>query len=237
MSDLQIRDEAIKAALSQNWKEAIRINTQLLLTLNDDIETLNRLGFAYLMARQLTKAKTTFEKVIKCDPYNGIARKNLKKIANMKKNGLTADGSAATISPLLFLEEPGKTKVVECINVAPAHILSSLVFGQDILLKPKKHSVEIRSQNNQYIGALPDDIAYRLLKLIASGNTYQAFIKGMSKNCVTVFLREVKRSRKFQNQPSFSSSTNYIPYVHEAEPDKQEDKEQPDGEGEKDESD
>jgi len=129
----------------------------------------------------------------------------------MKKSGITTP-SCEDISPLLFLEEPGKTKMIDCINTAPMNSLSILTCGQKIQLVPKKYSIEVRDSQNTYIGALPDDIAFRLLKLINAGNEYEVFVKGVSKNCVSIFIRETKRGKKLINQPSFTGTTNYIPY-------------------------
>lgn len=211
MADASQMNQAIDAALRQDWKEAIKLNSSLIKDDKTNIDTLNRLAFAYLKNGQMKKAKETFEKTLKIDPYNQIACKNLKKILIVKKCSLLASDNQ-NISPLLFLEEPGKTKIIPCINAAQVHMLSTLSCGQKVLLKPKKYAIEVRDEQNRYIAALPDDIAFRLLKLIAAGNQYSVFVKGVCKNCVSVFVRETKRGEKLQNQPSFIGTTNYIPY-------------------------
>jgi hypothetical protein len=115
------------------------------------------------------------------------------------------------------LEEPGKTKVVDCINAAPMNTLTSLTCGQEVYLKPKKHTVEVRDQHDKYLGALPDDVAFKMIKFIAAGNTYSIFVKGVAKNCISVFIREMKRGKKLQNQPSFIGTTNYMPYQRDTQ--------------------
>lgn len=202
---------AIELALRQDWKEAIRINLQIIKVEKTNVDAYNRLGYAYMKNGQPIKSKEIFAKVLKLDPYNQIANKNLKKISLLKK-GRTSMPTCDDISPLLFLEEPGKTKMVDCINTAPMNTLSILTCGQKIQLVPKAHSIEVRDSQNKYIGALPDDIAFRLLKLINAGNEYAVFVKGVSKNCVSIFIRETKRGKKLINQPSFIGTTNYIPY-------------------------
>lgn len=204
-------DQAIDAALHQDWKRAIKLNASILTDNPSNLDAQNRLAYALLMNGQMKKAKETFSKVLSLDPYNQIASKNLKKISSLKKCPHGASENAL-LSPLLFLEEPGKTKVIECINPANCETLTSLTCGQQLLLIPKKYTIEVLDNNNVYVGALPDDIAFRLLKLIKGGNEYSVCVKGVAKNCISVFIRETKRGRKMKNQPSFISSTNYIPY-------------------------
>jgi len=211
MSQPSLKDQAINIALRQDWKEAIRINLLIIKEEKTNTDAYNRLGYAYMQNSQPVKSKETFMKVLKLDPYNHIAQKNLQKISLMKKNG-THMPSCEDISPLLFLEEPGKTKMIDCVNTAPMNALSILTCGQKIQLVPKAHSIEVRDMQNKYIGALPDDIAFRLLKLINAGNEYVTVVKGVSKNCVSIFIRETKRGKKLINQPSFIGTTNYIPY-------------------------
>ncbi|KKQ98914.1 MAG: Tetratricopeptide TPR_2 repeat protein [Microgenomates group bacterium GW2011_GWC1_39_12] len=211
MSQTALQDQAILCALAQNWKEAIRINLQIIKQERTNIDAHNRLGYAFMKNGQPIKSKEIFTKVLKLDPYNQIAQKNLKKISLLKKGAITI-ASCEDISPLLFLEEPGKTKIVDCINTAPMNVLSVLTCGQKIQLVPKAHSIDVRDMQNAYIGALPDDLAFRLLKLMDAGNEYAVFVKGVSKNCVSIFIRETKRGKKLTNQPSFIGSTNYMPY-------------------------
>ena len=211
MTDQPLVQDAIAAALAQNWKEAIRINTQLLKTEKKDPETHLRLAFAFIKTAQLTAAKKTYEKILKLDPYNLIAQKHLKKLSVMKKKSINTHESTL-LSPMIFLEEPGITKIVECIHVAPSQTLSSLSAGQEVNLIAKRHCVEIRTQTNTYLGALPDDVSFKLIKLLKAGNTYQAIIKGIENKCLKILIRELSRGKKFINQPSFISTTSYVPF-------------------------
>ncbi len=201
--------EAINAALRQEWKEAIRINCQLLKNNKTDVNLLNRLGFAYMQNGQFTNAKKIFNKVIKLDRYNQIANRNLKKLSTLKVKNLKKN-QLHRLSPLMFLEDPGKTKIAICINLAPNSILSSFCAGQEVCLKAKKYTVEIRDANNTYLGALPDDLSFKLIKFLKGGNCYQALIKGVGKNYLSVFLRETIRGKHFLQQPSFINSTGYF---------------------------
>ncbi|KKU83834.1 MAG: Tetratricopeptide TPR_2 repeat protein [Microgenomates group bacterium GW2011_GWA2_47_8] len=214
MADTTTAPAAIAAALNQNWKEAIRINTALLKDDKQNTESMNRLGHAYLMSGQLTSAKRTYEKVLTTDPYNQIAQRNIKKLLTLRKKDVIRHPHKQ-ISPLLFLEEPGKTKIIYCVNLAPTQKLSALTPGEEVLLKAKNHCVEVRNSRGDYLAGLPDDLSYKLIKLIASGNKYEAFIKAVGKNSLAVFLRETHRSRRFTHQPSFASqlSNAFVPTI------------------------
>lgn len=211
-------ESAIEAALNQNWKEAIRINNSILEHNPHDIDALNRLGFAQLKMCQFASAKRTFQKILDTDAYNQIALKNLKKLSTLRKKSVRNTGSIQ-ISAHAFLAEPGKTKIIECINVAPIHILSSLSPGQEVCLKAKNHVVEVRNDEGVYLGALPDDISFKLIKLMTAGNTYQAIMKGVAKNILIVVIREMSRGKRFANQPSFLTTATYIPFVRKLTPD------------------
>lgn len=199
-------EDAIACALKQDWQGAIRINTSLLKEDKGNIDAHNRLGFAYLKTGQIVLAKKSFQKVLTIDPYNQIALKNLKKLLTVRQKDLK-DNGGSHISPIMFLEEPGRTKIVTCINVAPTNILSTLTCGQEVHLRAKKYCIEIRNGNNTYLGALPDDLSYKLIKFMSGGNEYQAIVKTAAKNTLIVFLREINRGKRFVNQPSFISST------------------------------
>ena len=211
MASTTLTEEAVQSALSQNWKDAIRINSEILKHDKASVEALSRLAFAYLKTGELPLAKKTYEKVLKLDQYNHIALKNIKKLDTIKKKDIS-NGNEEHLSPLMFLEEPGKTKVVECINVAPNQVLSALSAGEVVHLKIKNHCIEIRSQNSAYLAALPDDVSFKLTKLIDGGNIYQTIIKNIDKNSLKVLIREMSRGKKFAHQPSFTSTTSYIPF-------------------------
>lgn len=213
MTDRHLPAQAVAAALSQNWKEAIRINTAIVREQKDNIEALSRLAYGYVKTGQLSLAKKTYEKVLQLDQYNHIAQKNLKKLATLKKKDLVHDATAH-VSPMMFLEEPGKTKIVDCIHVAPSQVLSVLSAGQEVELKAKNHCIEIRSRQNTYLAALPDDMSFKLIKLLSAGNTYRAIVKSVEKNALKVIIRELSRGKRFANQPSFTSTTSYVPFAH-----------------------
>lgn len=204
---------AIKAALECNWTKAITVNSALLKDFPADLNCLNRLGKAHLETGNIKMATHFFRQVLKIDKYNPIAQKNLAR-ATGTKNITKQPAKAKT--PTAFLEEPGKTRLVTLVNVAPYSILFKQDIADSLSLAPKRHTVLVEDLNNHYIGALPDDLGHRLGILIKGGNRYQATIKSVSKNTVTIFLKEIYRAKKFHNTPSFlTNNAEYLTFVRE----------------------
>ena len=200
-----LSQQAINAALSYNWENAISINEKIIEENENDIDALNRLAYAYIQIGKIEKAKKNYRKVLSLDQYNFIAQKNLNRINSMPKGSKVFPQSCKNInlSPSLFIEEPGKTKTVSLTHIAPASIISKLHIGETVMLRAKKHSIEVRDQSKNYLGAIPDDIAFRLIRFLKAGNSYLINIKNVQKNCLAVFIREIKRGKRFLNQPTF----------------------------------
>ncbi|KXK10578.1 MAG: hypothetical protein UZ22_OP11002000682 [Microgenomates bacterium OLB23] len=61
----------------------------------------------------------------------------------------------------------------------------------------------MRNEQDEYVGALPDDISKRLIFLLEGKSVFNTFIKAATKNSVDVFIREEKKGRKVKNFVSF----------------------------------
>ncbi|MBI2596471.1 tetratricopeptide repeat protein [Candidatus Daviesbacteria bacterium] len=204
---------AIDAALSCQWEKALEYNKEIKKTEPENVECLNRLAKAYFELGKYLQAKKIYQEVLKLDPYNLIAQKNLKKAGAFKKNaGAKNIPIQVAISPSLFLEEPGITKLVSLIKVAEPQRLLTLSAGSLVNLIPKNRGISVTDGNNLYLGVLPDDTAHHLLKLIKGGNKYQALIKSVKPNGLTLLVRETFRSKKFKNQPSFLDNAKILIY-------------------------
>ena len=194
-----LQQNAINCALTHDWKEAIENNKAILEVNSTDIDALKRLAYAYTKLSKIEKAKKIYRQILNLDKYNLIAQKNLEKIKSLPitfKENSAISIATNLISPGQFIEEPGKTKVVILTNCAPLSILSRLHIGDTVYLHPKKHTVEIRGFDKTYIGAIPDDISYRLLMFIKAGNEYDVCIKNIHSKGISVFIKEIKRDPK-----------------------------------------
>ncbi len=206
---------AIDAALSSDWQEATKINQKILTLATDNVEALNRLAKAFMCAGEIEKAQKTYKKVLEIDPYNIIAIKNYDKISKLT-NGATNKTNGATIKNMnsnghvnlstVFLFEPGKTKTINLLNLASPAVLAALNCGDMLEILTKKHAISITTREGIYLGALPDDISVKMIGYIQGGNRYEVFVKYATTKSLTIFIREVERSARFANQPSFQES-------------------------------
>lgn len=195
-----IKNQAIQTALVGDWQTAISLNKIILEEDPNDIDTLNRLAYAFMSTGNAKDAKNLYEKVLGLDMKNPIALRNLKRLTEVNTKRLTV-----TINNI-FIEEPGKTKVIELTNVADKKILTLLRSGEKLFLRIKRNKLFVLDLENQYIGMFPDDISQRLIKFMEAGNEYESYVRNAESNKVCIFIRETKRVKRFKNQPSFVSS-------------------------------
>lgn len=218
MKDLA--SQAIKAALSGNWKLAERLNKKILASESSDVEALNRLARAQMELGKLKEAQKVYKKVLSLDRYNSIASRGLERL----KKRRVKDTSPQSLGTA-FLEEPGKTKTVSLIHLGDEKVRAQLDSGEEVELAPKRHRISVNTLGGKYIGRLPDDLTSRLLKFIKAGNKYQALVKSTDQDQVKIFIRETERNEKFTNVPSFpqSEKAGYVAFtppglIHEEPP-------------------
>lgn len=215
-SALNLQTLAIKAARENNWEEAIRLNKSIVDENEQDTSALNRLGFCYLQTNALKKAKTAYQRVIDIDKYNTIAKKYLDVIA---VNGTQSDEHTVSIPTTMFqenfIDEPGKTKTVQLCRVADPSALTRTAIGTPCTLLVKMHRIAVETENGVYLGSLPDDLSHNLSRLLNAGNTYKIVVKSVTKNSVTVFIKELSRCKKFAYTTSFPNGTHAHSESHE----------------------
>lgn len=210
-TDLELlKEKAIDAAIKSQWDKAIEFNKKILASKPDDIEALLRLGFALLQKGEIKEAKKYYQKATKIQPGNQIAHNYLERIKILEgKRGLkNKNEQLAFLNPNLFLDLPGKTKSVSLVNLGQIKTLAKLKIGQKLILKIKKRRVELRTEENEYVGALPDDISKRLIVFIKEKSEYSCFVKEVSKKNIEVFIREEKKGKKVSRYLSFPKNLN-----------------------------
>lgn len=199
---IPLKAQAIQTALIGDWNTAVTLNQTLLEEDPNDIDTLNRLAFALSSVGNIKEAKTIYQKVLTLDTQNPIALRNLKRLTGSSGKN-TGTVQTSHLMNNIFIEEPGKTKVVELINVAEQKVISQLRSGESINLSVKRMKIFALDNQKQYMGMLPDDLSKRLIKFINGGNKYDAYVKTVNNHRMIIFIKEVKRSTRFKNQPSF----------------------------------
>ena len=201
MSDFS--HQAVQAALKQDWERAVDLNLSALDGNPSDTDALNRLGFAYLQLGKITKARTTYEQALKLNPYSAIAKKSLYRINLISQKKAKFDPGTPTSSKISFLEEPGKTKAVTLVRPADSQVIASLNSGIPVNLLPKSRRISVQTLPGTYLGSLPDDIAFKIGRLLKLGYKYQSFVKTTGQNTITIFIRETLRSKRGRFLPSF----------------------------------
>jgi hypothetical protein len=202
---MTLKNQAIQTALEGNWQEAIILNKSLIHENPEDVDALNRLALAYTIMGKVKEAKSTYQKVLVLDPLHPIALRNLKRLKDKSLN--LSGGKQTSCINNKFLEEPGKTKVVELVNIAQPIVVEALRTGQSLELSIKRLKI-FALEGEQYIGVLPDDIAKRLIKFIKSGCKYEAYVKSANQHKVTIFIKEIKKTSRYKDQPSFTTLTD-----------------------------
>lgn len=209
--------KAIDAALDSRWEEALKINKKIIKLDPQNVDALNRQAKACMELGKPNLAKKYYSQVLKIDPYNPIALKNLKIIKSFKPDGQNfVSDCHSRLSPSLFLQEPGKTKIINLLKVAEPQKLSLIFCGMKVEMVIKNRKITIVDSNGNYLGVLPDDINHHLLRLLKGGSKYELFVKSIRVNSLSVIIKEIFRSKRFKNQPSFleyskaSTTTNIL---------------------------
>jgi hypothetical protein len=188
--------EAIDAAKNQTWELALELNQEILSRNSEDIGALNRVGLAYLQLNKKSEAKQAFEAVLAKDKSNIIAKKHLTNLKNKQTANLS-------VSQVYFIEEPGKTKIADLHRLTRKDFLSNLRVGQKCNLISKGKHISVETEDGKYVGALPDDLSFRLCQLIQRGNEYECLIHSVTDSNCSVHLRENKTSPKNKHILSF----------------------------------
>ncbi len=204
MNNIDILEEkAINAAVSADWEQAIKLNEKILKLSPKNIEACLRLGYGYLQLSKFKQAKRYYKRVLRIQSGNPVVKENLERINILEKKSQKKNKQNFSIDPDLFLESSGKTKSVELTKLGQKNTLASLMVGQKVYLKIRKRRVEIRTENDEYIGSLPDDLSKRLIFFINAKSKYSANIKGASLSRIEIFILEQKKGRKVYEYSSF----------------------------------
>lgn len=211
LNTLQLR--AVKAAKDLNWDEAISINSEIIEISPEDIGALNRLGLAHMQNGASDEAKTFFTKVLELDASNSIAKKHLDSIKHKKVH------KQPLFTREQFIEEPGTTKIVELHRLASKTVLDDLPVGLICQLKLKGRYISVETDAEGYLGALPEDLSFRLAKLIKRGNEYTCCIYSANPKSCKVYIKEDKRSKQNENINSFplSKTVNNISAINDVD--------------------
>ncbi|OGC47586.1 hypothetical protein A2886_02245 [candidate division WWE3 bacterium RIFCSPHIGHO2_01_FULL_42_13] len=190
---LILEKKAVKAALNQDWKTAIPTNLEILELKPKNRDAKMRLGMAYLQTKNFKKAESVYKEVLKDDPINSIARKNLE-LAKQKKAVKSANGGDTKH----LIKEPGTAEVGMIELASKKLIADDFELREELEMKINRASVSIQ-KNGRTIGKLrqPD-----LVKRLNKGKRQRAeltavffgghdkFIKILFKSDIPIFKAE-----------------------------------------------
>ncbi|MEA2651418.1 MAG: hypothetical protein QOI85_1139 [Chloroflexota bacterium] len=190
----QLAEAAIAHATRGEWEEAVVANRQL-LELGPDIDACNRLGKALAELGRHAEALKAYEQALERDATNRIAQRNIERLRVLmaaKRPTTNGKGRPEKAPVTLFIEEMGKTGRARLINMAAPRVLAPLSPGDAITLDVRGDEL-VASVGKTAIGSVEPRIATRLLKLIASGNRYDAAITTVHEagGEVAIMIREV----------------------------------------------
>lgn len=203
-----LEEQAVDQAINLHWHEAIVLNKAIIKRESNNLAAHLRLGFAYLQTVNIQLSKQHYNKALKIQPKNIVALDNLERIKVMKKSSKKIKNKKIILFPHLFIENPGKTKTVALVNLGQKNVIASLIIGQQVDLKIKRRKVEVRSNINEYVGSLPDDLSRRLIFFIKAKSQYSCFVKEASLNRVVVFILEEHKGKPLANRVSFPINPN-----------------------------
>jgi len=182
-------DAAVKLAAENRWEEAITANQELIDLFGPEVSALNRLGKAYLELGRYSQSREAYSRALELDPGNQIARKNLERLANLEVDQ-EAPHARSGVDPSLFVEETGKTAVVELLRLASPDVLGRVTAGDRVDLKAEGRALMVVSAEGERLGQVEPKLGLRLINFINGGNRYEAAVISIDGGHARVIIRE-----------------------------------------------
>ena len=196
-------DQAVQAALEADWTRAVDLNTRIIEANADDLEARNRLGRALLETGKLEEAKASYAEVLKAEPNNPIAIRNLARLATLIEHKTKINMTKSKTQPRLFIEDMGKTGILRLINPAPAHIVAKYSPGAEAELRERDGLIAVHARDGELLGFLEPKVGRRLLDLINTGNQYVVAVVSNDQQNPRVAIRETLQSPENAQRISF----------------------------------
>src|SRR5690349_20043986 len=151
----RLQDKAVDMAAKNRWAEAVDINRQI-IELGEDVDAYNRLGKALFEVGHLMEARDAYQSALKINPLNGIARKNVDRIAELLARSSVAPvpdrASRQLVDLRLFITEIGKTALTTLVDVPRSPIVDAIVTGEKVDLRLEGRNVIVLDADGNVIG-------------------------------------------------------------------------------------
>ena len=145
--------QAVALAMQNRWGEAAAVNRSIVKEFPRDLEAYNRLGKALSELGRNREATEAFEKALGISPHNGIARKNLDRLARLGDETSNA-GARRCVTPDVFIKESGKTGVTSLINVASPEVLLKLAPGHAVAIQRDNGGLNVVEASGVFVGTV-----------------------------------------------------------------------------------
>ncbi len=195
-------DQAIQFAVESKWQEAIEANAAVLELFPTDVDAQNRTGKALMELGRYKNARRAYNKSLKADPNNAIARKNLARLKHLEDVGEEVE-RAEKLELDLFIAETGKTGYSILTQPAEREILARLTAGDKVEFRVTGGQVAVHHPDGQYLGMIEPKIGLRLATLIDGGNKYIAAVQSASDEGTQIVIRETHQDPKQEGKLSF----------------------------------
>ena len=196
-------DQAVQAALEADWTRAVDLNTRIIEANADDLEARNRLGRALLETGKLDEAKAAYAEVLKTEPNNPIALRNVARLGTLIEHKTKINMTKSKTQPRLFIEDMGKTGILRLINPAPAHIVAKYSPGAEAELRERDGLIAVHARDGELLGFLEPKVGRRLLDLLNTGNQYVVAVVSNDQQNPRVAIRETLQSPENAQRISF----------------------------------
>lgn len=193
----KITKKAIEAALKSNWEEAVELNKQILESEPKNLDAKNRLGRAYMHVNQADKARESFEEVLKIDPINQVAKKNLR-IINNKSNS----DKNTTIEAVSLVKEPGTTIELSLRIIGSGITADDLIPGEKLSYIKSRKCIDLyRIESKSKLTSIEsDNICNKINHVLKEKEDLTIrFVKGNNKE-ITVIIKSSLPVFKSQKQ-------------------------------------
>ena len=216
----QYVEDAIRLAMDSKWEEAVELNQFILENFGPEDQVYNRLGKALTELGRLEEARDQYEKSLRLNPFNTVAKKNRSKLEVLIQHKADIKSGATRVDLNLFVEEMGKTVITQLEAVEDPEVCDKVVAGDIAELTVAGDTITVATLRGIHLGQLEPKLARRLIKFMQGGNRYQAGVTGCENGQIRVIVRETYQDPKFAGKPSFpmrqKREVAFRPYARES---------------------
>src|SRR2546423_3740359 len=176
--------------MDSKWEEAVELNQFVLENFGPEDQGYSRLGKALTELGRLEEARDQYEKSLRLNPFNTVAKKNRSKLEVLIQHKADIKSGATRVDLNLFVEEMGKTVITQLEAVEDPDVCEKVVAGAIAELTVPGDTTTVAPLPGIHFGQLQPKPARRLIKFMQGGNRYQAGGTGCQHWHIRVTVRQ-----------------------------------------------